>query len=294
MFNLLRSAGSRFYCLSASAFIQRSHESQIHHVEDETIGLTPTSHTIDPKRPRQSPQSDSCPPCPTCPPPSHHQKFLVPEEKWEPNWDRMGTETAAKSQVMRRLIFIRHGDYNKTSSTKELNDLGKKQSERAGKRLSELYQSRGLQLINTVTVSPINRAKETWQIIKQNIKTNGIIESETDLLREGYPCLTEPPVKQQKKPYTMFSEVARMEAGYRFYVHRPLCNQRKTSTDLYVCHGNVIRYFLMRALQLPPQYWLRLNIENASLTEVNVFSNGYVSVKTMGEKGHLVGLKRCQ
>jgi serine/threonine-protein phosphatase PGAM5 len=34
--------------------------------------------------------------------------------------------------------------------------------------------------------------------------------------------------------------------------------ETKHEFEIVVCHGNVIRFFMMRALQLPPEAWLRL------------------------------------
>lgn len=40
--------------------------------------------------------------------------------------------------------------------------------------------------------------------------------------------------------------------------------------ELVVCHMNVIRYFVCRALQLPPEAWLRFRGDNCGLTEIIV------------------------
>ena len=50
-----------------------------------------------------------------------------------------------------------------------------------------------------------------------------------------------------------FEEGARIEAGFRKYFHRADPSQKDNSAQVLVCHGNVIRYFVCRALQLPPQ-----------------------------------------
>ena len=59
-------------------------------------------------------------------------------------------------------------------------------------------------------------------------------------------------------------------------------SQEQTSVDVLVCHGNVIRYFMMmmkmmtmkmimvryfvcRALQFDPQGWLRMAVHNGEL-----------------------------
>ena len=51
--------------------------------------------------------------------------------------------------------------------------------------------------------------------------------------------------------------------------------------------GNVIRYFTMRALQLPPEAWLRLAVSNASITVLTVYPSGRVSLSQLGDVGHL-------
>jgi len=54
-----------------------------------------------------------------------------------------------------------------------------------------------------------------------------------------------------------------------------------------VCHANVIRYFVCRALQLPPEAWLRLCTYNCSLTHIKVRPSGSVSLISLGDTGHL-------
>lgn len=80
------------------------------------------------------------------------------------------------------------------------------------------------------------------------------------LLREGAPCVPEPAHSSWKPgPEEFFREGARIEAAFRKHIHRPPPSQTETTWELLVCHGNVIRYFTMRALQLPANAWLRLS-----------------------------------
>ncbi|EOD41210.1 hypothetical protein EMIHUDRAFT_199455 [Emiliania huxleyi CCMP1516] len=72
-------------------------------------------------------------------------------------------------------------------------------------------------------------------------------------------------------------EGARMEAAYRA-LHE---------YDIVVCHGNVIRYMALRALQLPPEAWLRLCTYNCSLTHLKIRPTGSVSMISLGDTGHL-------
>ncbi len=57
--------------------------------------------------------------------------------------------------------------------------------------------------------------------------------------------------------------------------------------EIIVCHANVIRYFFCRALQLPPEAWLRLCTFNCSLTYFTIRPTGTVSCRMLGDIGHL-------
>ena len=59
------------------------------------------------------------------------------------------------------------------------------------------------------------------------------------------------------------------------------------TVDIVVCHGNVIRYFVCRALQLPPEAWLRMCTFNCSLTYLTCKPSGSVSLRLLGDVGHL-------
>ena len=61
----------------------------------------------------------------------------------------------------------------------------------------------------------------------------------------------------------------------------------KHEFEIIVCHANVIRYFLCRALQLPPEAWLRLCVFNCSLTYLTIRPTGSVSCRMLGDIGHL-------
>ena len=70
------------------------------------------------------------------------------------------------------------------------------------------------------------------------------------------------------------------------YIHRAPENQTENYSTVFVCHGNVIRYFVMRALQLPTEAWLRTAVYNASITIVEIYPSGKVSLRNFGDVGH--------
>lgn len=61
---------------------------------------------------------------------------------------------------------------------------------------------------------------------------------------------------------------ARIEAAFRKYVHRAPASQEKDSYEVFVCHGNVIRYFVCRWVWI-----IRESIQ--SYSQKNLFINLY-------------------
>ena len=57
--------------------------------------------------------------------------------------------------------------------------------------------------------------------------------------------------------------------------------------EILVTHANVIRYFLCRVLQIPPEAWLRFEILNASVTYIIIKGHGSAMCQMVGDTGHL-------
>eukprot|EP00092_Neocalanus_flemingeri_P019885 GFUD01021540.1.p1 GENE.GFUD01021540.1~~GFUD01021540.1.p1 ORF type:complete len:315 (+),score=65.89 GFUD01021540.1:57-1001(+) len=244
--------------------------------------------------------------------------------KWDSNWDKRepaGTvkplkdtatdeEKAAHDEKVaantpkanRIIVMVRHGQYNlegTQDSERFLTELGKKQADETGQRLALLY-SRYLQKLddngndvtnNNVTnniklvKSTMTRATETANIILKHLPD--IEHSDCDLVREGAPCVPDPPIESwSPDPADFFQEGARIEAGFRKYFHRADPSQESTSVDILVCHGNVIRYCACRALQCDPRAWLRMAVHNGSITVFIIKPSGRVSLLELGGAGH--------
>jgi serine/threonine-protein phosphatase PGAM5 len=58
-------------------------------------------------------------------------------------------------------------------------------------------------------------------------------------------------------------------------------------SDLFVCHGNVIRYLVTRALGVDSKAWLEMSIGHASITKIRVKADGSMQVISVGDVGHL-------
>jgi len=240
--------------------------------------------------------------------------------KWDSNWDHREPASTVKPlkdnatdeekaafdekikantpKANRIIVMVRHGQYNldgTQDSERYLTELGKKQAEGTGQRLGLLY-SRYLQKIdengnemkNTnikLVKSTMTRATETANIILKQVPE--IEHSDCDLLREGAPCIPDPPIESwSPDPADFFQEGARIEAAFRKYFHRAEPSQENTSVDILVCHGNVIRYCACRALQCDPRGWLRMAVHNGSISVFIIKPSGRVSLLELGGAGH--------
>ncbi|TRY55631.1 hypothetical protein DNTS_008833 [Danionella cerebrum] len=109
-----------------------------------------------------------------------------------------------------------------------------------------------------------------------------------DLLREGAPIEPVPPISHWKPEAVQYHEDgARIEAAFRRYIHRADAKQKEDSYEIIVCHANVIRYFVCRALQFPAEGWLRMGLDNGSITWLTVRPSGRVSLRALGDSGFM-------
>lgn len=216
------------------------------------------------------------------------------KEKYE---EKLAANTSKANRI---LVLVRHGQYDQSGERDEehiLTALGRKQADVTGQRLALLYarylkrtdvdgkevtDKRNFRLVK----SSMSRATETANIILQHLPSD-IQHSSCDLIREGPPCPPEPPLPDWKvEPHEFAQEGARIEAAFRKYFHRAEPSQENTTVDVLVCHGNVIRYFVCRALQLDPAAWLRLGVHNGSITVLVIKPSGRVSLLELGGAGH--------
>lgn len=234
---------------------------------------------------------------------------------WDANWDnlqppstgdrdedRRRTRQIRKEGVTRHIILVRHGQYDETEkddSKRILTELGRKQADCTGRRLKEMMEGASKEFgpcnVKVVRVSNLARAKETAEIIASHLP--GVECAEPDAgLNEGKPCHNLPSGRVSESTIQKTDDHhPRIEDAFQRYFHRaPLPSDEPDKEDrpkhefeIIVCHANVIRYFLCRALQIPPETWLRLCTFNCSLTYLTIRPTGTVSCRMLGDIGHI-------
>lgn len=246
-----------------------------------------------------------------------------PSVKWDHNWDRRDPASLAKpkhhhsmqslhkkttdennnlpptpvttqddseiqkhsSKARRHLFLIRHGKYEikaKERDQQVLTQLGREQAEFTGKRLSELAKKFNYTKLHHSTMI---RAVQTAEIIKSQLPADIPVHVDP-LLCEGAPIPPEPPVGHWKpEQYQFFEDGSRIEAAFRKYFHRAPPEQLDDSYEIIVCHANVIRYFFCRAMQFPPEAWLRFDLGHGSITHIIIKPDGRVGCRAVGDVG---------
>lgn len=176
---------------------------------------------------------------------------------------------------------------------------------------------------NMLASSNVLRAQQTAEVIAQELPN--VYRAPPDpLLAEGWPVLPWPQGPDFLRdgsvfPASILEEGPRIEAGFRKYVRRDADHKRQSAKEeklklsegyapanqpvispeaaslakkeheyiILVCHMNVIRYFVCRALQLPPETWLRMRGNNCGITEIIIQPSGQVSLGSFADVGHL-------
>ena len=57
--------------------------------------------------------------------------------------------------------------------------------------------------------------------------------------------------------------------------------------DVVVCHGNIIRWYACKILEVDPIAWLQMSVANCSITVVQVRADGSMKLISFADSGHI-------
>ena len=182
--------------------------------------------------------------------------------------------------LRRSLVLVRHGRYDtedRSAPQGGLTDMGRAQARQIAQR------QRGM-AFDAAYCSTLRRAEETAAIIAAELP--GTAVQRARVLCECVPCI--PPAFAHYFTKTGPEEIERGArqslAAYQRFFKRP---GRASRRELLVCHGNIIRSFVCRALGLPIESWLNFNTHNCGLTIIHVAGDGLRIVESFNDIGHL-------
>jgi len=183
---------------------------------------------------------------------------------------------------IRFVYLVRHGWYEfgdprDDRTGKGLDSLGRVQAKLVGERFAALPVR-----MNTLVSSTLTRAAQTADDMgvllgMQPARDSLISECQSPSVRADLNA-REPQVDQDTCQ-------ARMERAYARYI-RP-AGSRSDVHDVLVAHGNVIRWFVVKALGADTRKWIDLDLGNASITAIAVRPDGTAKLAAFSDTGHL-------
>ena len=191
-------------------------------------------------------------------------------------------QPSTPTPAVRTIVLVRHGQYVEDASADEklgpgLSPLGVAQAHLAGARLAGLPTH-----FDALYASPMQRARDTAAAIGEDFP--GRHFTIVDDLAECTPPTRRVAIMAKEKPEDLAACKAQLDRIFAKYF-RPA--EGKDSSDLFVCHGNVIRYLVTRALGVDSTAWLEMSIGHASITTIRIKADGSMQVIAVGDVGHL-------
>ncbi len=187
---------------------------------------------------------------------------------------------AAESNFLHTVYLVRHGTYTPDPKIEPepgpgLTPLGIAQARLAAARLATLpirFQS--------ITSSTLTRAQQTAAEIRAVLPD--VVGSATPLLSECTPPSTSPPPEAAAAAQNACKQ--RLDMAFEKLAGPATDADRN---DVLVCHGNVIRYFITKALGVDTRVWPSFGLSNASLTVLRIRRDGSMQVMAVGDAGHI-------
>lgn len=182
----------------------------------------------------------------------------------------------------RTVVLVRHGHYVGDPAVDPkrgppLAPIGVAQAHLAGARLAGL----GLRF-DALYVSPMQRARDTAAVIAADLPGRSF-DVEADLA-ECMPPTRRKEITASTQPAELVACKMQLDRLFERYF-RPASGAERA--ELFVCHGNVIRYLVTRALGVDTRAWLEMSVRNASITQIRVEADGRFKVITLGDDGFM-------
>lgn len=187
-----------------------------------------------------------------------------------------------EASAARTIVLVRHGNYVADPKADgklgpHLSPLGIAQAHLVGARLRALPNR-----FDDLYVSPLQRARDTAATIGEDLP--GRAFTVVDDLRECTPPTRRAKITADEKPEELAACEAQLDRIFaRYFV--PAVGA--PHTDLFVCHGNVIRNLVTRALGVDSKAWLEMSLGHASITTIHIKADGTMQVIAAGDVGHI-------
>lgn len=190
-------------------------------------------------------------------------------------------DTASQAPATRTIVLVRHGHYvpdeADSSPGPGLSQLGFAQAKLVAARLAGMPGA-----FDAIVASPMTRAQETAKTIAEEL--HGVPFETLPGIAECTPATRRTEVTKDETPEEMAACAAKLDA---VFAKRFVPATGRDRRELFVCHGNVIRYLVTKALGVDTQAWLEMSVAHASMTTIRVEPDGRFKVLAVGDIGHV-------
>lgn len=189
---------------------------------------------------------------------------------------------ASAAPATHTIVLVRHGNYLPDPNADPqlgpgLSPLGVAQAHLAGARLAALPKR-----VDGLYVSPLQRARDSAAAMADDFPGRPF-EVVGDLAECTPPARGMTPATPAETQAQAACRTQLDKAYTRFF--KPANNVDRT--DMLVCHGNVIRWLVTRALGVDTTSWLAMSVGHASITTIRIEADGSAHVIAVGDVGHL-------
>lgn len=180
------------------------------------------------------------------------------------------------------VYLIRHGIYDLDTTVTDdalgngLNALGHRQAKYAGKRLAALPVK-----VHRLISSTYLRAAQTADDIGAVLR---MAPERDSLIHECTPTSDRADYMKNHAADEIAACDANLNAAWAKYL---VPTPDADTHDVLVCHGNVIRWMVSKALMNDTGHWTRMDIGNGSLTVLAVRPDGSTRLVIYSDVGHI-------
>jgi len=173
----------------------------------------------------------------------------------------------------RTLLLVRHGEYALEDGGR-LTPTGREQAAVTGRWIA----AQGMP-VAALWSSTLVRARQTATILSSaigepKVRAVGVLREGMYTKVKGWNDVTEEEQEEDR---------ARGDRAFSQFFK----TSRTDRLEVVVCHGNLIRYFVCRALKVPIVRWTRMNSSHCALTRILIRDTGAIRVVSYNETAHL-------
>jgi len=183
---------------------------------------------------------------------------------------------ASAEPAARTLYLVRHGFYDAVKGGDEKSVMGLNATGRAQAELLAVHLAALPVRFAAVTSSEFTRARETGDIVAAKL---------------GLPCARDGALNECTPPGAGLA-AEKIDAGAEAQLERAWQRYARPAegaarSEILACHGNVIRWFVCRALGADTHGWTRMEIANCSITIIQFRADGSVKLQAFNDVAHI-------